>query len=254
MGKSLYIAEKPSVAQEFAKALHVNSVRKDGYLESEDSVVTWCVGHLVTMSYPEVYDEKYKRWSLATLPFIPEKFLYEVIPSCEKAVSDRQRPSETGRTWTRSMSVLTPGGRENTSTAWWSRWPESKARNGRESGSIRRRRRRSFTGIRDSEGSCPSTTIWPSSAYLRAKEDYLMGINFSRLLSLKYGNAISNYLRNALYRDLRGPGYDLRAGHGGPPGMGDPEFRENALLPRGSYTEPRRWKGVSGRISGSSGL
>ena len=84
MGKSLYIAEKPSVAQEFAKALHVNSVRKDGYLESEDSVVTWCVGHLVTMSYPEVYDEKYKRWSLATLPFIPEKFLYEVIPSVKK--------------------------------------------------------------------------------------------------------------------------------------------------------------------------
>ena len=84
MGKSLYIAEKPSVAQEFARALHVNGVRKDGYLESEDSVVTWCVGHLVSMSYPEVYDEKYRRWSLATLPFIPEKFLYEVIPSVKK--------------------------------------------------------------------------------------------------------------------------------------------------------------------------
>lgn len=94
MGKSLYIAEKPSVAQEFAKALRVNGVRKDGYLESEDSVVTWCVGHLVTMSYPEVYDEKYKRWSLATLPFIPEKFLYEGDSLGEETVPDRQRPSE----------------------------------------------------------------------------------------------------------------------------------------------------------------
>ena len=78
MGKSLYIAEKPSVAQEFAKALKLQASRRDGYLEGEDSVVTWCVGHLVTMSYPEVYDEKYKKWSLQTLPFLPEKFLYEV--------------------------------------------------------------------------------------------------------------------------------------------------------------------------------
>ena len=80
MGKSLYIAEKPSVAQEFAKALKINGQRRDGYLESEDSVVTWCVGHLVTMSYPEKYDIKYKRWSLDTLPFLPHEFKYEVIP------------------------------------------------------------------------------------------------------------------------------------------------------------------------------
>ncbi len=84
MGKSLYIAEKPSVVQEFAKALKLNASRKDGYLEGEDSVVTWCVGHLVTMSYPEVYDEKLKRWSLATLPFLPREFKYEVIPSVSK--------------------------------------------------------------------------------------------------------------------------------------------------------------------------
>lgn len=84
MGKSLYIAEKPSVAQEFAKALKLNTARRDGYLEGEDSIVTWCVGHLVTMSYPEVYDEKYKKWSLSTLPFLPEKFRYEVIPSVSK--------------------------------------------------------------------------------------------------------------------------------------------------------------------------
>lgn len=84
MGKSLYIAEKPSVAQEFAKALHINTKRKDGYLESEETIVTWCVGHLVTMSYPEEYDPALKRWSLETLPFIPQEFKYEVIPAVAK--------------------------------------------------------------------------------------------------------------------------------------------------------------------------
>ena len=84
MGKSLYIAEKPSVAQEFARALKMNARRGDGYLESEEAVVTWCVGHLVTMSYPEVYDPALKRWSLETLPFIPEEFRYEVIPAVAK--------------------------------------------------------------------------------------------------------------------------------------------------------------------------
>ena len=84
MGKALYIAEKPSVAQEFAKALKVGGRRGDGYVESEDAIVTWCVGHLVTMSYPEVYDIKYKRWSLETLPFLPQKFKYEVIGNVKK--------------------------------------------------------------------------------------------------------------------------------------------------------------------------
>ena len=84
MGKSLIITEKPSVAQEFAKALKINGQRKDGYLESADSVVTWCVGHLVTMSYPEKYDIKYKRWSFDTLPFLPREFKYEVIPGVKK--------------------------------------------------------------------------------------------------------------------------------------------------------------------------
>ena len=86
MGKSLFIAEKPSVAQEFAKALKVNTQRHDGYLESENTVITWCVGHLITMSYPEKYDEKLKRWSLETLPFLPREFKYEVIPSVKKTV------------------------------------------------------------------------------------------------------------------------------------------------------------------------
>ena len=84
MGKSLYIAEKPSVAQEFAKALRLQTRRGDGYLEAESAIVTWCVGHLVTMSYPEAYDEKYKRWSLGTLPFLPKEFKYEVIPGVAK--------------------------------------------------------------------------------------------------------------------------------------------------------------------------
>ena len=84
MSKALYIAEKPSVAQQFADALKIRGRRGDGYIESDEAIVTWCVGHLVTMSYPEAYDMKYKRWSLATLPFIPEKFLYEVIPSVKK--------------------------------------------------------------------------------------------------------------------------------------------------------------------------
>ena len=79
MNKSLYIAEKPSVAQEFAKALKLNMARKDGYLESDEAIVTWCVGHLVTMSYPEVYDEKYKRWSLETLPFLPTEWKYRCV-------------------------------------------------------------------------------------------------------------------------------------------------------------------------------
>ena len=84
MSKALYIAEKPSVAQEFAKALKSGGQRRDGYIESDTCVVTWCVGHLVTMSYPEKYDMKYKRWSLDTLPFLPHDFKYEVIPGVEK--------------------------------------------------------------------------------------------------------------------------------------------------------------------------
>ncbi|MBQ1493235.1 MAG: hypothetical protein IIZ39_14875, partial [Blautia sp.] len=87
MGKSLYIAEKPSVAQEFARVLGVNGQRHDGYVESSDSVVTWCVGHLVTMSYPDKYDPALAKWSFDTLPFLPKEFRYEVIPGVEKQFS-----------------------------------------------------------------------------------------------------------------------------------------------------------------------
>lgn len=192
MGKSLYIAEKPSVAQEFAKALRVNGVRKDGYLESEDSVVTWCVGHLVTMSYPEVYDEKYKRWSLATLPFIPEKFLYEVIPSVKK-----QFQIVSGLLKRKDIDVIyvcTDSGREG---EYIYRLVEEMAE---VKGKVRKRvwidsqtEEEILHGIQTARDLSEYDNL-ANSAYLRAKEDYLMGINFSRLLSLKYGNAISSYL------------------------------------------------------------
>ena len=192
MGKSLYIAEKPSVAQEFAKALRVNGVRKDGYLESEDSVVTWCVGHLVTMSYPEVYDEKYKRWSLATLPFIQEKFLYEVIPSVKK-----QFQIVSGLLKRKDIDVIyvcTDSGREG---EYIYRLVEEMAR---VKGKVRKRvwidsqtEEEILHGIQTARDLSEYDNL-ANSAYLRAKEDYLMGINFSRLLSLKYGNAISSYL------------------------------------------------------------
>ena len=84
MGKQLIITEKPSVAREFAKALKQQMKTKDGYMESEDYIITWCVGHLVTMSYPEVYDEKLKRWSMDTLPFIPQEYKYEIIQNVKK--------------------------------------------------------------------------------------------------------------------------------------------------------------------------
>ena len=110
MKKSLFIAEKPSVAQEFAKAMKRPFVRKDGYQEADDAVITWCVGHLVTMSYPEAYDEKMKKWSLATLPFLPETFLYEVIPGVKKQfaiVSELLRRDDI-----ETIYVCTDSGRE----------------------------------------------------------------------------------------------------------------------------------------------
>ena len=110
MGKSLYIAEKPSVAQEFAMALHINTQRKDGYLESAESIVTWCVGHLVTMSYPEEYDPALKRWSLETLPFIPQELKYEVIPVVSKQF--RIVSGLLNRTDVDTIYVCTDSGRE----------------------------------------------------------------------------------------------------------------------------------------------
>ena len=192
MGKSVYIAEKPSVAAEFAKALKLNTKRKDGYMEAEDAIVTWCVGHLVTMSYPEVYDEKYKRWSLETLPFMPKEFKYEVIPNVAKQfriVSEILNRSDVD-----TIYVCTDSGREG---EYIYRLVEQQAN---VKGKKRKRvwidsqtEEEILRGIREAKNLEEYDNL-SASAYLRAKEDYLMGINFSRLLTLKYGNSISSYL------------------------------------------------------------
>ncbi|MDE5779909.1 MAG: type IA DNA topoisomerase [Lachnospiraceae bacterium] len=192
MAKSLYIAEKPSVAQEFAKALKVNGRRGDGYIESENSIVTWCVGHLVTMSYPEAYDENLKKWSLNTIPFLPEKFKYEVIPSVKKQfeiVKSLLRREDVD-----TIYVCTDSGREG---EYIYRLVEQMA------GVKGKKRKRVWIdsqtedeilrGVKEAKNLSEYDNL-SDAAYLRAKEDYLMGINFSRALTLKYGNSISNYL------------------------------------------------------------
>ena len=192
MEKSLYIAEKPSVAQEFAKALKLNMTRKDGYLESENAVVTWCVGHLVTMSYPEAYDEKYKKWSLDTIPFIPDDFLYEVIPGVAKQfkiVSGLLNRKDIA-----TIYVCTDSGREG---EYIYRLVEQQAG---VKGKTRKRvwidsqtEEEILRGIREAKDLSEYDNLC-ASAYLRAKEDYLMGINFSRVLTLKFGYPVKNYM------------------------------------------------------------
>ena len=192
MKKQLYIAEKPSVAQEFAKALKLKTRRADGYLESDEAVITWCVGHLVTMSYPEEYDPALKKWSLQTLPFIPSEFKYEVIPSVAKQFQIVS--SLLNREDVDTIYVCTDSGREG---EYIYRLVEQKAQ---VSGKKRLRvwidsqtEEEILRGIREAKDLSEYDNL-SASAYLRAKEDYLMGINFSRLLTLKYGNSISNYL------------------------------------------------------------
>ena len=192
MSKSLYIAEKPSVAREFAKALNIDGKNKDGYLESEQAIVTWCVGHLVTMCYPESYDERLKRWSLDTLPFIPKEFKYEVIKDVKKQftiVSGLLNRKDVD-----TIYVCTDSGREG---EYIYRLVEQMAD---VKGKVRKRvwidsqtEEEILRGIREAKDLSEYDNL-SASAYLRAKEDYLMGINFSRLLTLKYGQNISNYL------------------------------------------------------------
>lgn len=193
MAKALYIAEKPSVAREFAKALKLDLKSYDGYMESGEAVITWCVGHLVTMSYPEVYDEKYKKWSLATLPFLPEEFKYEVIPGVKKQY--KIVAGLLNRKDVDTIYVCTDSGREG---EYIYRLVEQQAK---VRGKMRRRvwidsqtEEEILRGIRESKELSEYDNLC-ESAYLRAKEDHLMGINFSRLLTLKYGSAISNFLR-----------------------------------------------------------
>ncbi|RKI83204.1 type IA DNA topoisomerase [bacterium 0.1xD8-71] len=193
MGKSLYIAEKPSVAREFAKALKYDMKNKDGYMESQEAVVTWCVGHLVTMSYPEVYDEKYRRWSLDTIPFIPEEFKYEVIDSVKKQFGIVS--GLLNRDDVETIYVCTDSGREG---EYIYRLVEQQA--GVE-GKVRKRvwidsqtEEEILRGIREAKDLSDYDNL-SDAAYLRAKEDYLMGINFSRALTLKYSYPIKNYLQ-----------------------------------------------------------
>ena len=192
MGKTVFIAEKPSVARQFADALKLNTTSHKGYLESENTIVTWCVGHLVSMSYPESYDIKYKKWSLSTIPFLPDEFKYEVIPSASeqyKVVSNILNREDVD-----TIYVCTDSGREG---EYIYRLVEQQAK---VTGKVRKRvwidsqtdeeiRR----GIKEAKDLSEYDAL-ADAAYLRAKEDYLMGINFSRALTLKFGNHISSFL------------------------------------------------------------
>lgn len=193
MGKSLFIAEKPSVAKEFAKAIKQNMSSKDGYLESQDAIVTWCVGHLVTMSYPEAYDEKYKRWTLDTIPFIPSEFKYEVIDNVKKQftiVSGLLNRADVS-----TIYVCTDSGREG---EYIYRLVEQMANvEGKERKRVwidSQTEEEILRGIKEAKNLSEYDNLC-AAAYLRAKEDYLMGINFSRVLTLKYGNAVKSYLK-----------------------------------------------------------
>ena len=195
MKKSVFIAEKPSVAQEFAKALHVNFKRNDGFLEADNYIVTWCVGHLITMSYPEKYDPQLKRWSFDKLPFLPQEFKYEVIPAVEKQFNIVKRLLT--RDDVETIYVCTDSGREG---EYIYRLVEQMA--GVKDKHKKEKRvwidsqteEEILKGIENAKDLSEYDNLC-ASAYLRAKEDYLMGINFSRVLTLKYGRNISNYLK-----------------------------------------------------------
>lgn len=193
MTKSLYIAEKPSVAQEFANALKKKWRRGDGFMEAEDAIVTWCVGHLVTMSYPEAYDPGLKRWRLETLPFLPREFKYQVIESVSKQFEIVK--GLLNRQDVDIIYICTDSGREG---EYIYRLVDQMAG---VHGKTRKRvwidsqtEEEILRGIQNAKDWSAYDNL-SASAYLRAKEDYLMGINFSRLLTLKYGNSISNYLK-----------------------------------------------------------
>ena len=193
MAKKLFIAEKPSVAQQFADALKVKGARKDGYLEDDNYIITWCVGHLVGMSYPDAYDEKLKRWSMDTIPFIPDKYKYEVIPAVSKQFNIVK--GLLNRDDVETIYVCTDSGREG---EYIYRLVDMQA--GVPAGKDRRRvwidsqtEEEILRGIREAKPLKEYDNLG-CSAYLRAKEDYLMGINFSRALTLKYSYPVKQYL------------------------------------------------------------
>ena len=191
--KKLFIAEKPSVAQQFADALKVKGTRKDGYIEDDNYIVTWCVGHLVTMSYPEVYDPNLKKWSQDTLPFIPQEYKYEVIPAVKKQFNIVK--GLLNREDVETIYVCTDSGREG---EYIYRLVDAQA--GVDKSKDRRRvwidsqtEEEILRGIKDAKPLSEYDNL-SCAAYLRAKEDYLMGINFSRALTLKYSYPIKQYL------------------------------------------------------------
>ena len=194
MGKNLFIAEKPSVAREFAKALKETMSRNDGYLEGNTSIVTWCVGHLVSMSYPEAYDPVMKQWRMETLPFMPKQYIYEVIPAVKKQF-DIVKALLT-RADVDCIYVCTDSGREG---EYIYRLVDRMA--GVPAEKQRRRvwidsqtEEEILRGIREAKPLSAYDAL-SDSAYLRAKEDYLMGINFSRILTLKYGYHVKNFMK-----------------------------------------------------------
>ena len=201
MSKKLYIAEKPSVAREFAKALGIQGQNRDGYLESADSIVTWCVGHLVTMSYPEVYDPALKKWSFSSLPFLPEDFKYEVIPSAAKQF--KIVSGLLNREDVQMIYVCTDSGREG---EYIYRLVDqmsgvSAAKEKRRVWIDSQTEEEILRGIKEAKPLSEYDNL-SASAYLRAKEDYLMGINFSRILSLKYGREVMNYINNGKWQAI----------------------------------------------------
>ncbi len=192
--KAVFIAEKPSVAAEFAKALKLKTTRRDGYMESENAIVTWCVGHLVTMSYPECYDEKYKKWNLRDLPFIPQgQWKYEVIPRVKKQFNIVKEI--LNRDDVDTIYVCTDSGREGEYI--YRLVAQEAGVKGKKEKRVwidSQTEEEILRGIKEAKDLKEYNNL-SDAAYLRAKEDYLMGINFSRLLTLKYGNSITNYLK-----------------------------------------------------------
>lgn len=195
MSKSLYIAEKPSVAAEFAKALKITGSKKDGYIESENAIVTWCVGHLVTMSYPEAYNPALKKWSMETLPFIPKEYRYEIIPDVKKQFNIVK--SLLTREDVDTIYVCTDSGREG---EYIYRLVDQEAKVPER---IQKKRvwidsqteEEILRGIREAKPLSAYDHL-SDAAYLRAQEDYLMGINFSRILTLKYGSEVQRLLKS----------------------------------------------------------
>ncbi len=193
MAKRVFIAEKPSVAKEFAKALKENFKQNDGYLESDNSIVTWCVGHLVNMSYPEEYDANLKKWSFDTIPFIPENYKYQIISSVSKQFNIVK--TLLTRNDVDTIFVCTDSGREG---EYIYRLVEQEAH---VKGKTRRRvwidsqtEEEIQRGIKEAKDLSEYDNL-SAAAYLRAKEDYLMGINFSRALTLKYGYGMKTFLK-----------------------------------------------------------